>query len=383
MAPNTKTRTKLVALLLAISFSLLAFTQSTSAQKSESPRIWLSKSTVTLECDPGRRPHEGWCTDLDQTVSIVVAGLKEGSFPEFVVEAGNINPSGNTALWNLKGVGEGQYELRIFQMVEGNRKLVGIQSITVEKCKNCNFQPVCPDLTLRTKQSRILRGEEFQILLVISGGVKEEPDIRWNVENAQIIDGRGTSVLVVKAPTETTNKSVVKVSARFIDAEYPQCSRAVEKTFSFVPSGEKTKASIELDQSRVRIPCGPKCLTGDKSDCSIPNFDVRIRVRNRLFEDKVNYSVSGGKVLHTPNGSAIWNFDRTPPGEYEIVAKILREGSVEEIGRKKITVRECNCQCDVTCAHFEIEADRSNVSRGEFVGLRVKQFGDLKQWNYL
>jgi hypothetical protein len=173
--------------------------------------VTLSKTTVTIPCEPGFRPKEGETCDDDQTISVATAA----SDPEndvltynYTVSGGRIVGSGANVSWDLSGVEPGSYT--ITTGVDDGCGLCGrtdTKTVEVVKC-DCVQECECASISVTGPAGITPPGQTMTFTASVSGGTADDVTYNWSVSSGTIVSGQGTPSIVVSTTEDMADSTV-------------------------------------------------------------------------------------------------------------------------------------------------------------------------------
>lgn len=260
--------------------------------------VTLSKTTVTIPCEPGFRPKEGTECDDDQTISVSTSA----SDPEndvltynYTVSGGRIVGSGANVSWDLSGVEPGTYT--ITTGVDDGCGLCGktdTKTVEVVKC-DCVQECDCASLSVTGPAGITDPGSTMSFTANVSGGTADVT-YNWTVSSGTIESGQGTPSIVVATTGDMADSTVTATVE--IGGQDPACNCPTSASDTGVVGTNPTWTQVDEfgplpnDEVRGRIDNLFVTLSNNPdAQGYIINYgtDRQIAAREKLIQNHINF----------------------------------------------------------------------------------------------
>lgn len=200
--------------MLHLFFSLFICLASISAQplaKDEGVQdVQFDKTVATLAC-PGVKLRIGVCDEDDRHINIHTIAKdveKQDLNYYYLVPVGKIIGSGKDVTWDLTNTRPGNYSITIGIGKEGILKGNFItKNITVKHC-DCDPGYECPSITISSPTAPADAGDTLIFTANVSGGSQDYVKYNWIVSEGKIVEGQGTSIILVKTTNEMKGHTI-------------------------------------------------------------------------------------------------------------------------------------------------------------------------------
>jgi len=146
----------------------------------------------------------------------------------YIISAGKIIGQGANVVWDLLGAKQGEYKLLVRV---GKNEIIRGKTVTkfiqVWQC-DCDLPCRCPTLSVSAPIQPDNPGGAITFTANVTGGTQDSPTYDWTVSEGKIIDGQGTSQIVVQTTPEMAGKSVTATVE--IGGLCPDCNRTASAT---------------------------------------------------------------------------------------------------------------------------------------------------------
>lgn len=241
--------------------------------------VTLSKTTVTIPCEPGFRPKEGTTCDDDQTISVATSA----SDPEndvltynYTVSGGRIVGSGANVSWDLSGVEPGTYT--ITTGVDDGCGLCGktdTKTVEVVKC-DCVQECECASISVTGPAGITAPGSTMTFTASVSGGTADSMTYNWTVDSGTIESGQGTPSIVVSTDMGMAGSTVTATVD--VGGQAPSCNCPTTASDTGVVA--ENPEAVQIDEFG-----------------KLPNDEVRGRIDN-LFVTLSNNPDAQGYIIN-------------------------------------------------------------------------------------
>ncbi len=261
--------------------------------------VTLSKTTVTIPCEPGFRPKEGETCDDDQTISVSTSA----SDPEndvltynYTVSGGRIVGSGANVSWDLSGVEPGTYT--ITTGVDDGCGLCGktdTKTVEVVKCE-CEQECECASISVTGPAGITAPGNTMTFTASVTGGTADNMTYNWTVDSGTIESGQGTPSIVVATDSSMAGSTVTATVDIGGQAPSCNCPTTASDTGVVAENPEPTQidefGKLPNDEVRGRID-NMFVILSNNPDAQgyIINYgtDREIAAREKLIQNHINF----------------------------------------------------------------------------------------------
>lgn len=207
---------------ITLPFLLFLFASNTNAQgeqyQSQNPgfdveSVTLDKTLVYTEC-PGAFSLFKTCADEQRRVEISsksIGNLENGMTYVYVPSGGKIIGEGRKVIWDFIGARPGNYSLTVGIGIKNIiRGKTVTKTVTVAECE-CDPPRSCPTISVSAPQAQVLPGNLIVFNANIGGGDNNELTHSWTVNNGKIVEGQGTSKILVNVNSDAEGKYVTAI----------------------------------------------------------------------------------------------------------------------------------------------------------------------------
>jgi len=141
------------------------------AGKKPSVELQLSKTSITLPCQPGAQSHTRSCPlswDLQIPLVSTATGLAKDASYSYSVGAGRIVGEGSKVIWDLTGTGPGLYVIKVDVRDSKKRQAVSSGTVTISMCADCVFIEPCMFSLMVTCYEKVQAGTPITCKLTTS-----------------------------------------------------------------------------------------------------------------------------------------------------------------------------------------------------------------------
>jgi len=162
--------------------------------------ITTSKSLITF-CPTTATASSNASCSPDRQVTLVANAAHPDGYPEFLytwtVTGGTLQGKGRAVIWDLSGLAEGSYTATV-ELNDGNQHTAtGSTTVAIALCSGCDRPPpLCPTVSVSCSNRIDNRSITFEAT-VAGGDPQMKPTYNWSVTAGKIINGQGTSKLMV------------------------------------------------------------------------------------------------------------------------------------------------------------------------------------------
>jgi hypothetical protein len=195
-----------------------------------SVELQLSKTTITLPCQPGARSRSGSCPLSDDSrisLAAIASGLGKDATYSYSVGAGQIVGEGSKVVWDLGGASPGFYVIKVDVRDSRKRQATASVTVTIANCGDCVFIETCMITLVVTCYERVQAGTPIMCKLTAQLIQNQPYTYQWVVRTS---DGHDLTATVtpqgeyVSIPTKDLGgkQVIATVEVKEID---PSCNR--------------------------------------------------------------------------------------------------------------------------------------------------------------
>lgn len=162
----------------------------------------------------------------------------------YIVSGGEIEGQGANVTWNLQKAQPGNHSITVGL---GDRKIILGKTVTkvivIEGCPICDLPCECASVSISGPEYPIKPGEAFVVVANMTGGEDAKyRKIMWTVSDGTIVEGQGTSQILVRV-SEHSKAKTVKVTFTIPTACSATCPNDITEEFHIEPKPIPRKLS--------------------------------------------------------------------------------------------------------------------------------------------